>query len=147
MAGAGWHLPQLAPRPWAPSCLCFELLTGGVWSSHMGFCSPRLASKRPVILKSSPGSRSWVARSLAVTMAAVSVFPLPRWDTAVSWVLSSPVPRRSPGTGAARTSQKRQDYPAILSFLIDLTVLQTFPVPGNLQMLDSPPLLLGGVVG
>lgn len=44
VAGAGWHLPQLAPRPWAPGCLCFELLAGGVWSSHTGFCSPRLAS-------------------------------------------------------------------------------------------------------
>lgn len=81
MVRAGWHLPQLAPHPWAPGCLCFEPLAGRVWSSHTGlFRSPWLAGKHPAILKSSPGSRSWVAGSLVVTMVAVSVFPPSQWD-------------------------------------------------------------------
>lgn len=59
--------------------------------------------------------------------------------------LQPPIPLGSPGTGAARTWQKRQDYPAVLSFLID----KQFCKHSQCLVICRcwTPLLLGGIVG
>lgn len=74
----GWHLAPGLPAVCVLSCL----LTGSALPT------PGSVQKT----SSHPQKLTWVplAGGRGVTMAAVSVFPLPRWDTAASWVPSSP---------------------------------------------------------
>lgn len=110
--------------PLAPGCLCFELLSGQLYSSHTKFCSPQLASKCPAIFKSLPGSHSWVVGSLQVTMEQCWC---PCATVKGRWVLASSYltcPLGSALQGHCRRG--RIILPPL--FLNWLTVLQTFLV-------------------